>query len=183
MRECTIPATIRDLFDASLHAEMQGQQFYLCMSEAFAYLPPVAEFWRSLMLDESRHIAAVREIGAGLTDAQLDEPVDAAALERARSILNILTDQAIRAVRTLDDAYELAHEYESSELNRLFTFLATKFDRDGMRSSFIVHEIADHQSKLMRFTEQFGGRSWRVLIPALDECLRPSATDRGRRAS
>jgi hypothetical protein len=160
------PSAIHALFEMSLAAEARGRDFYHLMSQAFAHLPEVEEFWLSLVRDEGGHIAVLNRIRAGLNQAQLDEPVQPEVLARNRTILDILTDDRIASVATLDDAYELAHEFEHSELNRLFTFLATRYITQAERSAFVIHELLDHQAKLVDFGKCFGDRAWRREVAA-----------------
>jgi Lhr-like helicase len=62
---------------------------------------------------------------------------------------------------TLDDAYELAHELEHSEVNAVFQFLATDFVPSEERTEYVVAAITRHQNKLMRFNQSHGSRQWR----------------------
>jgi hypothetical protein len=69
-------------------------------------------------------------------------------------------------VRTLDDAYNLAHDLEFSEVNAIFKFLILDVVPCKQSDAFIEHMINDHLKKLIDFSKNYGDKNWRRSIPA-----------------
>jgi hypothetical protein len=61
----------------------------------------------------------------------------------------------------LNDAYELAHELENSEVNSIFKFLTSELIPSDKQEEFIFSTIKQHQQKLLDFDRNFGDSEWR----------------------
>ncbi len=154
------------LFSLAVTAECKGRDFYAELWRRFEDVPAVAEFWKELRDDEVEHAQTLEGVCDSLAPEQLSEPVDRAMLTRLRTTVGLLSEARRQSIRTLDDAYELAHEFENSEINAVFVFLTNRFVGSTTRKTFYVSEIEHHQGKLVHFTERFGGPEWRRSIPA-----------------
>jgi hypothetical protein len=75
-----------------------------------------------------------------------------------------LNKDLIGPIETLDDAYELAHGLEFSEVNTIFAFLAGEYVPSEHRKEFVRVEITRHLEKLTHFGENFGEKDWRIGI-------------------
>ena len=64
----------------------------------------------------------------------------------------------------LNDAYEVAHELEFSEINGIFKFLTIEVITSEERSKFMRDEITKHERKLLDFGDTFGDKTWRMQI-------------------
>lgn len=167
----TGPSTVADLFKMSLQGEEMGLRFYRRMSMEFAHAPEVAAVWTALMEDETLHLRSLHSLAARLQVKVLAQPISDVQARRARDILNILTDRRIERVENLDDAYRLAKEYESSEINRLFTFLMTKDLEFSNKQSVLRHELGEHQAKLDLIKRLVSGVEARKAIRPLTPTL------------
>ena len=56
----------------------------------------------------------------------------------------------------MDDAYELANEFEHSEVNAVFAALMADFAAEDYRAKFASDELQLHLAKLMDFPSKFG---------------------------
>jgi len=61
----------------------------------------------------------------------------------------------------LDDAYELAHELEFSEINSIFELLAAEPVPSDNQEKLIHSIIVKHQQKILDFSHNFGDKEWR----------------------
>ncbi len=151
--------TLSALIAALVRAKTRGRDFYLTMIEAFAYLPDVADVWRSLMFEECMHLHRLREIESDLTSSAGSHPVEQANLDPAHAVASILSDDRIRRIRTLEDAVRLLTEYETSGLNAMVVQVTTALSKNAGVSRRKGFVIADAESRLASIQKRFGNPS------------------------
>jgi len=87
-----------------------------------------------------------------------DAPADFDRLEAARHMIKVPLAQSLATVETLEDAYQLAHELESSEINTIFDFLLSTFADDPQATQFARDQLSDHVARLSTgFPEPYTG--------------------------
>ena len=87
--------------------------------------------------------------------------VEPGILWKARQVMKFSPRERLADVFTLNDAYETAHELETSEINTVFTFIMKKFLPWEKRKEFLNAEFKEHQDKLIAFNKNFGDAGWR----------------------
>lgn len=153
--------TVEQLFKHSIEIEYKAAHIYETLSKLFSHVPGLTGFWQGLMEDERRHVTILQEIQKLLTPEQLLAHSDQKMWEAVAGIQRKLSEDLVGAINTLDDAYELAHELEFSEVNAVFQFLAAECVPSDERKQFVRSEIEQHQKKLLDFGPNFGDRDWR----------------------
>lgn len=108
-----------------------------------------------------QHANTLQDVRQSLTSEQLLSPCDKEMWEKVVRIQRVLSVDLTASIKSLNDAYELAHELELSEVNVIFKLLATEFVPSEERKQFVVSEITQHQQKLVDFSRNFGDRDWR----------------------
>jgi len=156
--------TYYTLFDLALSGENKGCDFFNALSATCDGYPEIAAFWKKMAADESDHISLLEELRASLTAEQLSLPTDPSMLWKARKVQQFSVKDTLEKIKTLDDAYERAHELESSEINTVYTFIMEALVSAEQRRSFLKAEIKNHQNKLVLFSETFGDARWRKNI-------------------
>jgi hypothetical protein len=105
------------------------------------------------MNDEALHAKALQDIRDTLAAEQLDLPADRSLILKARRELQ---DFAVKcdfaAIRTLDDAYEIAYDLEYSEVNAVFQAIIGESVPSDVRLKFVT-QIREHVSKLEDFSK------------------------------
>ncbi len=158
--------TVKDLFALAIDIEFKIAELYKKLSKLFAHVPKLALYWDDLVRDEEHHWAVLIDVVKHLTPEQLHSPADAMLWTDLLEMHQMLVRLAGQPTETLDDAYELAHEVEFSEINVAFKLLATKFTPTHVRRQFLSMEIKQHQQKLTEFSQRFGNKAWRKQIVA-----------------
>jgi rubrerythrin len=153
--------TIERLIEAAIAIECQAAGIYQTFSEQFTQVPGLSAFWQSLNKDEIEHAAILKDTRSLLTPEQLSTQPGDKMWEDITVIRRMMDQDPAAAVRTLDDAYELAHELESSETNAIFRFLAAECVPSGIRKELIHSVLERHLNKLTDFSQTFGDREWR----------------------
>ena len=156
--------TIQHVIQQAIEAENQSRHVYVQFSQMFSHVPDVAGFWQDLAYDEAKHAYTLKKTQDSLSTEQLAFPADRKLLRSVEKTKLFLSRISISTIRSLDDAYELAHELEFSELNYIFKCVAGDFIRQDEKKKIIFNEIEEHQRKLVDFTENFGDRVWRGQI-------------------
>ena len=161
MMELGSKETIGELFDRAIEIEHEAASIYTEFSRLFSHVPGLSAFWKGLVDDEMLHARTLEDVRKSLTPEQLLSPPDKEMWENVARIQRMLSKDLVGSIGSLDDAYELAHDLEFSEVNAIFKFLAAEFVPSQERNKFVISEIVQHQKKLSDFSRNFGDRDWR----------------------
>ncbi len=143
------------LFERAMAWESAARDLYAMMAQWFPQEPRASCFWQELSGDESRHVEFLRETRAALSGDQLSAPLGQKESEIARQVEALLKRVRAEELETLDDAYELAHDLESSEINLVFRMLAVDTLADPERQNFLLTQVNEHLERLKRFSKDF----------------------------
>lgn len=159
---------LEEIFGRAIEIEHAAAGIYTRFSQLFSHLPEVSAFWRGLAEDEMQHANTLRDVRESLTSEQLASPCDIETSDRVAAAQRVVREDSTASAKNLDDAYEVAHELEFSEVNAIFKLLATAFVPSEERRQFVVEEITQHQQKLVDFGRGFGDRDSRKAIAIRD---------------
>ncbi len=143
--------TAANIFDLSIAIEKEMVAFYCRLRQLFGYLPEIRDFWGGMRDEEIEHIIQLRILQDSLPPEKIFEPVDPAWVEKGTRVLGKIKSSIEEPIADLDQAYELAHEWETAEVNRIFLFLARKFVTGEDRKAMVESMIDHHLEKLMDF--------------------------------
>ena len=164
MDESNSTQTIDSLFKRAIEIERKASVIYLEFANMFSHIPEITTFWIDLHGDELQHMQALTNIHNTLQQEQLSSISDEKILNSLRKAENELNKDLISPIKNLDDAYELAHDLENSEINGIFKFLTNSFIPFEEHSDFVIANIQHHQQKLIDFNHTMGDRAWRKQI-------------------
>ncbi len=152
------------LFEHAIEVENKTAHIYESFSKLFSHVPGLSDFWDGLVKDEKLHAATLEEAYKRLPSEQRSARADKKMWDNIAKNQRLLSRDLLKKIKTLDDAYELAHELEFSEVNVIFEFIIAESDLPSDRKKFIISEIIQHQKKLLDFNGNFGNKSWRQKI-------------------
>jgi len=159
--------SVRILFEYAIAAEHYARELYCEFARLFAADPRVAAFWQRYAAEETGHARWLEQLLKKLPPETRDAPADIDKLEAARHIIKMPLAQALAQVETLEDAYQLAHELESSEINTIFDFLLFTFADDRQATQFARDQLRDHAARLYTgFPESYTGAPARRALRA-----------------
>ena len=156
--------TNEQLFEMAIEIEHRAASLYEAFSIMFTDVSGLDAFWQVLINDELGHEKMLRDTRKVLSAAQLQAPAEESMWRGVMRIRHWFTDELAESVRTLDDAYELAHEFEYSEVNAIFEFLASEWISSEKRKKIIHAVIERHLNSLLSFGQLFGEKDWRRTI-------------------
>jgi len=146
--------TVADLFDIALFLEEAGEGAYGHRETLFADRPNVAAFWKEYQEEELQHAGLLGKLKSNLTPEQLAAPANADVYQAAcdvRANLNVIK----KDVSTLDEALELAVQYENSEINTILEFLVTHFAEEESTKEMVHLQMRKHVEKLNKISPAF----------------------------
>ena len=161
MPNADLEKTTGNLFKLAVGTENGAAAVYGNFAKLFGYMPQIAAFWSGLHDDELEHAATLQNIYNKLSGEQLSAPPDNALWNTVLEAQHLLDRAPAAAIKTLDDAYEFAHELEFSEVNSIFKFLTSNYVVSEEQEKLLDMQIARHLKKLMDFSANYGERQWR----------------------
>jgi rubrerythrin len=135
--------------------ESVARDLYARLAGWFPQEPRVSRFWEELSADEAQHIAFLQETRDGLSRDHLAAPLGEKELGIASQVEALLGGVRPEEFVTLYDAYELAHDLESSEINVVFRMLTVESGADLERQDLLLAQINRHLDRLTRFSREF----------------------------
>ena len=141
--------TVADLLDLSSAIEKEMVTFYCRLRQMFSHLPEAEKFWIKLRDDEITHIIQLDQIKKSLSPDQLSAPADKSIFEKAEDVLGQLGAKRWQEIDNFDEAFELANEWENSEANQVFLFLAERYIPREARKRFVETMINNHLERLI----------------------------------
>jgi rubrerythrin len=156
--------TLEDLFRRAIGIERRAGEVYAALARRFCRAPEVAAAWSRLMADEDLHARVLQDICDRLSREQQISLADAAMWEHVVRIEGLLEGGVEASVGNLEEAYQLAHEIEYSEINAMFRFLATDVIPSEERKRFVARHLDEHHGKLEWFVDAVGDSESRRLI-------------------
>lgn len=165
MTETKQQQTLEALFEAAIRIEALAATMYRGLAERFAHHPQAVALWHSLAADEDMHARVLARVLAALPPDQRTSSAPAETWLSVAEILGRREREPVSSVMSLQEAYELAHEFEHSEVNAIFQFLSVDLLPGAIEAEFIRTHIAQHQQKLTDFRQAYQGEDWRQVHP------------------
>lgn len=148
--------TVAELFELAIKLEESAQDLYRGFESKFSHHQKIADFWKQYAAEEAGHARWLARLRGGLSTEELSALADPSMYEAARRLLKSFVGNRLAGVTDLEDAYQLAHELENSEINTIFEFLIVHFSTDETTQNFLRSHLKDHIGKLMLwFPTQF----------------------------
>lgn len=142
--------TVAKLFEDAIALERAAETLYEKLGGMFANYPEVALFWRHYADEENGHASYLERVRAGVGEGRLVQPANEDMLRKVRDCLEQASPSRLGKVKTLEDAYQLAHELENSETNAIFEFIILNFATDELAKShsFLRTQLNTHIARL-----------------------------------
>jgi rubrerythrin len=148
--------TFSELINAAIAAEDAAQRIYLAFKGKFLYRPDIANFWQAMADDENEHAQILSRIHGRIAVEDLAVLVDIQMAEKAYTLQELNVLELINSLHNLNDAYEIAYDLESSEVNTIFNFLIIRFLSTDESYEIISSAIDPHLLRLAGFARTFG---------------------------
>ena len=148
--------SLGELISTAIAAEDAARKVYLGFVHKFYSQPEVSNFWQTMADDESDHGRILSGMRECVPAEDLSTPIDARLAEKAKQLKALDIRKLVNSVTNLDDAYRIAYDLESSEVNTIFNFLTIRFLSSDKSYDIITATIDRHLLRLADFTRTFG---------------------------
>jgi len=148
--------SLGELVDTAIAAEDAVRKVYLGFTHKFISRPDISDFWQTMADDESDHGRILSQMRKYVSAEELARPIDARLAEKAEQLRSLDIHKLVNSVSNLDDAYQVAYDLESSEVNTVFNFLTIRFLSTDESYDIITATIDHHLLRLADFTRAFG---------------------------
>jgi hypothetical protein len=143
------------IFERAIETKRKVGQMYLRFAELFSHVPEVEDFWKKMNLNQMAHADWLKEIKESLTEEQILSLPEVEMVLKTHSIRKLFDKHVNKEIDNLHDAYEVAHEIESSEVNDLFEILSSEFISSGEKKALILDSIDQYRKQIMSFPSKF----------------------------
>ena len=140
-------ATVAELIDLAIEAEESAEQLYREMARKFAHHEEAANFWQRYAGVEAEHAQWLRRIQKTVSPRRLSAPIDFQVFQDAQKLQQIVP-KTLQGIDNLENAYQLAHELEHSEVNAVFEVLVTNLSEDDEAGKFLRAQLREHVAML-----------------------------------
>jgi rubrerythrin len=141
-------ATVGKLLEVAMRLEAAAGGFYEGLAERFSHCPEVARFWRVMAAEEACHENRLAGWRAALSAERLSQSADGRLFQLGEDLLGTSVEELLSGVHNLDEAYETAHDLESSETNTIFRFFITEFSQDARIIDTLMRDLDEHVERL-----------------------------------
>lgn len=148
--------SVGGLIKTAIAAENAARKVYLGFTHKFISRPDASDFWQTMANDEGDHARILSEMREHVSAEELGMPIDARMAEKADQVKNLDIHKLVNSVDNLDDAYQIAYDLESSEVNAIFNFLTIRFLSTDESYEIISATIDRHLLRLADFARTFG---------------------------
>ena len=148
--------SLGELIETAIAAESAARKVYLGFTHKFIFRPEASEFWQLMADDEGDHARILSEMREHVSEEDMNTPIDARMTEKAEQLQTLDIRELVNSVETLDDAYRIAYDLESSEVNAIFNFLTIRFLSSDESYDIISATIDRHLLRLADFSRIFG---------------------------
>jgi rubrerythrin len=155
MKEEMTGNTIQLLFELAIQWETQAHDLYMKFSGLFDHEPKVSAFWSELAKDESGHIDVLKDLLKKLPPERLLMKVDNTQWTAVTRVEGLIKEALTRKIITLNDAYEMAHQLEMSEVNTLFKMLMGDHLPEAEGHKLILSDVTEHIGRLIKFGNEY----------------------------
>jgi hypothetical protein len=145
------------IFEKAIETKKRVGQIYRQFARLFSHIPEVEDFWRRMNINQITHADWLKEIKDSLTEEQILSLPQVELVLKTHAIKNLFDEHSKREIGDLHDAYEVAHEIESSEVNNLLKMLSSEFISSEKKKNFILAEIDEHRRQIMNLPEKYQG--------------------------
>lgn len=154
--------TLTNLLNTAIENENLAQSIYAKTRSLFSHIPEVTEFFSGMMEDELNHAKILETIRDSLTEADLRKAVNHQEWNIVKNLNQALGNMSRYQINNLDDAFEMTHELEASEINYFLIDLIGRYVSDEALRVSIITKIIEHQEKMLHLVSLMGTKSNRL---------------------
>lgn len=161
--------TVETLFQNAIALEKATENLYRNFQNMFASKSQVAIFWKRYADEENGHAKFLERILSKIEPERLSQPTDTEIMDQLQASVKRALNIELNNIKTLEDAFNLAYEIETTETNAIFEFIFTYFSDEELAKSnaFLRTQLNKHVNKLTEeFPHEYRSSANRAAVPA-----------------
>jgi hypothetical protein len=164
--------TLGELNELTITLEHVAEATYRGLAVMFSHEPEMARFWNLLADEEAGHAHWLKGLSDSLEEHQRRKQVDSRFSEGVRALLEISPDVRLRKISNLEEALQMALDFETAETNAVFDFLISDYQLATKAREFLRNQVGVHVERLSKgLPERFRDRSARLEVAARKQSL------------
>jgi hypothetical protein len=152
------PMQVANIYDGFIGFEERSAALYMELSVKFFNNPALSWFWVEMAMEEKQHAGMLHHCReAGVFAAELPGKDQ---IQRLAALFRSLESRLTQPELTVDDAFEMAVELESSEINDVYSRLTAPIQGPAhvMRKK-VELSVENHFARLLEAAVQFNASS------------------------
>ena len=167
----------KNVYRRFLEFEERAAAIYVQLASRFSEDPKLSSFWLDMAMHEKQHAGLLQFcLCDGLYASDLP---DRAEIQKVAALFKRLEKRAADPSLTVEDAFLLAVELESSEVNAIYCYLTTTLHRSMyLLRRKIAITLPDHVDELLAAARKFGvgNHALKELNRLKKDCFRKTTT-------
>jgi hypothetical protein len=143
------------IFESAIETKRKVGQMYQQFAELFSHVPEVEDFWRKMNLNQITHADWLQETKESLSEDQILSLPEVELVLKTHAIRNLFEKHSEKEIGTLHDAYLIAHELESSDVNDLFKTLSSQYISSEEKRNLVLDTIEEHRKQIKDLSKKF----------------------------
>jgi len=152
--------TLHEALEQAILVEEAIGGLYRELQRRFSHHPGAVALWKAMAADEDGHAQMLRQVQERSSPELLGQLATGETGAKIASVIKLIDTDPLTSVSTLEDAYDLAHRLESSEVNSVLQFLVTEAVPGDLEPDFIRGHITVHQKRLADFRQVLDSPEW-----------------------
>ena len=132
--------SLSTLLQLAIRNEIRACDLYQALGDMFDHEITIRSIFLDMRQDEIRHAELLMSMRNSLKEEVLMTEIDMELWHQATTASKNLADASMVAIENLNDAYELVHELESSEINHLLIDLISRFGQEESQIITIINK-------------------------------------------
>jgi len=168
MSDSNAELVLGKIFESAIETKRKVGQMYQQFAELFSHVPEVEDFWKKMNLNQITHADWLEETKESLSEEEILSLPEVELVLKTHSIKNLFDKHSDKEIGTLHDAYEIAHEFESSEVNDLFRILSSQYISSEEKKKIILDAIDQHKQQIMDLFKKFEGGMTEIKVAGVE---------------
>jgi len=155
MSDSNAELVLGKIFESAIETKRKVGQMYQQFAELFSHIPEVEDFWKKMNINQITHADWLEETKESLSEEQILSLPEVELVLKTHSIRNLFDKHSETKIGNLHDAYQIAHEFESSEVNDLFKTLSSEYISSEEKKKIVLDAIDQHRQQIMYLFKKF----------------------------
>jgi hypothetical protein len=164
MSDSNTELVLGKIFEHVIETKRKVGQIYQQFAELFSHIPEVEGFWKKMNINQITHADWLKETKESLSEEEILSLPEVELVLKTHSIRNLFDKHSEKEISTLLDAYEIAHEFELSEVNELFRILSRQYISCEEKKNLVLDTMEKHKQEIIDLAKRFASGMTKIKV-------------------